>query len=113
VDEAGVYVLSVTNDLGCTTLREAEVRLLPDEFLKVVQISPNPTECNQATLKVQLAQAGTINVTITSPAGQMVSNEIFSGSDYYSTTCRFPEKGIWLVTVEGGGERQTVKVMGN
>ncbi len=111
VEEAGVYLLSVTNGLGCSTLREAEVRLLPDEFLKHVQVSPNPTVQGQATLKVQLVQEGAITVTITSPAGRVESKEQFSGSNYYLMTCHFPDKGMWLVTVYGGGERKTVKVM--
>lgn len=106
VNEAGIYVLSVTNSEGCSTLREAEVRMLPDEFLKYVQISPNPTVQKEATLKVQLVQTGTIKVYITSPTGRMVSIEKFSGDNYYSITCLFPEKGMWLVTVEGNGEKR-------
>lgn len=113
VNEAGLYVLSVTNGEGCSTLREAEVRLLPDELLKYVQISPNPTVQREATLKVQLVQEGAIKVYINSPDGRMVSHENFSGSNYYSITCQFPEKGMWLVTVEGNGERRTIKVLVN
>lgn len=111
VDEAGVYLLSVTNGEGCSTLREAEVRLLPDEFFKYVEVSPNPAVQKQATLKVQLVQTGTIKVYITSPTGHIVSMEEFSGSSYYSIKCRFREKGMWLVTVESNGDRRTLKVL--
>jgi len=110
-NEAGLYLLKVTNGEGCSTLREAEVRMLPDKFLKYVQISPNPAVQKVASLKVQLVQAGTIMVSITSPKGQLVSNEKFSGADYYSITCQFPEKGIWLITIEGNGEKKTMKVL--
>ncbi len=110
-DEAGIYLLSVTNGEGCSTLREAEVCMLPDEFLKYVEISPNPAAQKVATLKVQLVQTGAIKVYITSPTGRVVSIEKFSGNNYYSITCQFPEKGMWLVTVESSGERRTIKVV--
>ncbi len=113
VNEGGVYVLSVTNCDGCSTLREAEVTMLPNEFLKYVEISPNPAVQKVATLKVQLVQEGTIKVSITSPNGLMVSSEEFSGNSYYSITCQFPQKGMWLVTVEGNGEKKTLKVLAN
>ncbi len=111
VGDAGVYLLKVTNNEGCSTLREADVSILPDKFLKYVEISPNPTIQKNATLKVQLQVLNPVVVSITSSSGQMISRERFSGSNYYSIKCRFPENGIWFVTVESNGEMRTLKVL--
>lgn len=113
VNKPGVYLLTVTNSDGCCTQRELDVREKPSDYFRYVEVYPNPTSDGYVYLRVQLKNAGPVQVSISNAAGHLLSSEKLSGADYYSFNCKLPHTGFWLITLEGNGERKSYKIISN
>ena len=111
VSKAGVYLLSVTNSDGCCTQRELDVREKPSDYFRYTEVYPNPTNNGYVYIRVQLKNAGPVQVSISNAEGHMLSTEKIEGADYYAFNCKLPHTGIWFITLDGNGERKSVKVI--
>ncbi len=113
INEAGIYLLTVSNSEGCCTQRELEVIEESSDYFSEILFYPNPTTLGYVNMRVQLKQRGTLGVTISNTLGYVISNKQVSGSDFYSFTCKLPYKGTWIITLDGGGGRKSLKVLSN
>lgn len=113
VDHPGIYRLTVTNKDGCSTQRELEFRSQPSDYFSSVELFPNPTSSGKVNLRVQLKNKGSIKVTVSNAAGNMLSSDVLGGDNYYAFSCQLPHAGVWFVTLEGNGERKSYKVLSN
>lgn len=110
-DRSGIYLLSVTNSEGCTTKRELDIRSKTAGYFNRVELFPNPTNTGKVYIKVQLRQIGPILVRITNASGHILSSELLTGDNFYSFNCQLPHAGIWFITLDGNGERNSFKVI--
>ena len=111
VDKAGVYLLTVTGQNGCSTLRELDVREAPGSKIRYVEVIPNPTTKGYVDVRVQLAHRGTLEVLLSNSLGHTINYKEISGSDFYTFRVDFPDRGVWFITIRSAVEQKSLKVI--
>lgn len=111
LDKAGVYLLTVAGRDGCSTLREIDVKKMPGDKIRYIEVHPNPAAKGFVYVRVQLARPGPIGVSVSSTLGHMVSYGEIAGFDFYSFRVDLPERGVWIITIDSEGEQKSVKVI--
>ena len=111
--KAGTAAITVTtNDGGKTSNCEVTVSTISgveDNETLLAAVYPNPTD---GRFTIVFAEEGTCRVSIANIAGVILSNELITGVSYQIDISGYPD-GVYLLTVENGKNKTTVKIVKN
>lgn len=109
--EEGVYTLTVSNKEGCSSCKEVRVKVLPEDVIEKVEVSPNPTFDGKFYLRVQLKTEAGISISMYDLSGKLLDTIQQKDKNFYNVECYAPLTGVFVVNVVCGNDNKSIKVI--
>ena len=113
LDEDGQYILELTNNDGCSTTRTLNVSTMAGDGFARHSVSPNPTIDGNVDLRVEMSKSLPLELRLYSPDGALLQKETHLSDTYHATHCYLPMSGVYVLEMNSGNSRKTVKLIRN
>lgn len=113
LDEDGQYILELTNNDGCSTTRTLNVSTMAGDGFARHSVSPNPTTDGNVDVRVEMSKSLPLELRLYSPDGALLQKEIRLSDTYHATRCYLPMSGVYVLEMNSGNSRKTVKLIRN
>ena len=113
LDEDGEYLLELTNSEGCSTTRTLNVSTMAKDGFVRYDISPNPTTDGNVNIRVEMSESLPFELRLYSPDGALLQKETRLSDTYHATRCYLPMSGVYVLEMNSGNSRKTVKLIRN
>ena len=113
LDEDGQYILELTNNDGCSTTRTLNVSTMAGDGFARHSVSPNPTIDGNVDVRVEMSKSLPLELRLYSPDGALLQKETHLSDTYHATHCYLPMSGVYVLEMNSGNSRKTVKLIRN
>ena len=113
LDEDGQYILELTNNDGCSTTRTLNVSTMAGDGFARHSVSPNPTTDGNVDVRVEMSKSLPLELRLYSPDGALLQKETHLSDTYHATHCYLPMSGVYVLEMNSGNSRKTVKLIRN
>ena len=113
LDEDGQYILELTNNDGCSTTRTLNVSTMAGDGFARHSVSPNPTTDGNVDVRVEMSKSLPLELRLYSPDGALLQKEIRLSDTYHATRCYLPMSGVYVLEMNSGNSRKTIKLIRN
>ena len=113
LDEDGQYILELTNNDGCSTTRTLNVSTMAGDGFARHSVSPNPTIDGNVDVRVEMSKSLPLELRLYSPDGALLQKETRLSDTYHATRCYLPMSGVYVLEMNSGNSRKTVKLIRN
>ena len=113
LDEDGLYILELTNNDGCSTTRTLNVSTMAGDGFARHSVSPNPTIDGNVDVRVEMSKSLPLELRLYSPDGALLQKETHLSDTYHATRCYLPMSGVYVLEMNSGNSRKTVKLIRN
>ena len=113
LDEDGEYLLELTNSEGCSTTRTLNVSTMAGDGFARYDVSPNPTTDGNVDVRVEMSKSLPLELRLYSPDGALLQKETHLSDTYHATHCYLPMSGVYVLEMNSGNSRKTVKLIRN
>lgn len=113
LDEDGQYILELTNNDGCSTTRTLNVSTMAGDGFARHSVSPNPTIDGNVDVRVEMSKSLPLELRLYSPDGALLQKETHLSDTYHTTHCYLPMSGVYVLEMNSGNSRKTVKLIRN
>ena len=113
LDEDGQYILELTNNDGCSTTRTLNVSTMAGDGFARHSVSPNPTTDGNVDIRVEMSKSLPLELRLYSPDGALLQKETHLSDTYHATHCYLPMSGVYVLEMNSGISRKTVKLIRN
>ena len=113
LDEDGEYLLELTNSEGCSTTRTLNVSTMAGDGFARYDVSPNPTTDGNVNIRVEMSESLPLEFRLYSPDGALLQKETRLADTYHATRCYLPMSGVYVLEMNSGNSRKTVKLIRN
>ena len=113
LDEDGEYLLELTNNDGCSTTRTLNVSTMAGDGFARHSVSPNPTTDGNVDVRVEMSKSLPLELRLYSPDGALLQKETHLSDTYHATHCYLPMSGVYVLEMNSGNSRKTVKLIRN
>ena len=113
LDEDGQYILELTNNDGCSTTRTLNVSTMAGDGFARHSVSPNPTIDGNVDVRVEMSKSLPLELRLYSPDGALLQKETHLSDTYHATRCYLPMSGVYVLEMNSGNSRKTVKLIRN
>ena len=113
LDEDGQYILELTNNDGCSTTRTLNVSTMAGDGFARHSVSPNPTTDGNVDVRVEMSKSLPLELRLYSPDGALLQKETHLSDTYHATRCYLPMSGVYVLEMNSGNSRKTVKLIRN
>ena len=113
LDEDGQYILELTNNDGCSTTRTLNVSTMAGDGFARHSVSPNPTIDGNVNVRVEMSKSLPLELRLYSPDGALLQKETHLSDTYHATHCYLPMSGVYVLEMNSGNSRKTVKLIRN
>ena len=113
LDEDGEYLLELTNSEGCSTTRTLNVSTMEGDGFARYDVSPNPTTDGNVDVRVEMSKSLPLELRLYSPDGALLQKETHLSDTYHATHCYLPMSGVYVLEMNSGNSRKTVKLIRN
>ena len=113
LDEDGEYLLELTNSEGCSTTRTLNVSTMAKDGFVRYDISPNPTTDGNVNIRVEMSESLPFELRLYSPDGALLQKETRLSDTYHATRCYLPMSGVYVLEMNSGNSRKTIKLIRN
>ena len=111
LDEDGEYLLELTNSEGCSTTRTLNVSTMAGDGFARYDVSPNPTTDGNVNIRVEMSESLPLEFRLYSPDGALLQKETRLADTYHATRCYLPMSGVYVLEMNSGNSRKTVKLV--
>ena len=113
LDEDGQYILELTNNDGCSTTRTLNVSTMAGDGFARHSVSPNPTIDGNVDVRVEMSKSLPLELRLYSPDGALLQKETHLSDTYHATRCYLPMSGVYVLEMNSGNSRKTIKLIRN
>ena len=113
LDEDGQYILELTNNDGCSTTRTLNVSTMAGDGFARHSVSPNPTIDGNVDVRVEMSKSLPLELRLYSPDGALLQKETHLSDTYHATHCYLPMSGVYVLEMNSGNSRKTIKLIRN
>lgn len=113
LDEDGQYILELTNNDGCSTTRTLNVSTMAGDGFARYSVSPNPTIDGNVDVRVEMSKSLPLELRLYSPDGALLQKETHLSDTYHATHCYLPMSGVYVLEMNSGNSRKTIKLIRN
>ena len=113
LDEDGQYILELTNNDGCSTTRTLNVSTMAGDGFARHSVSPNPTTDGNVDVRVEMSKSLPLELRLYSPDGALLQKETHLSDTYHATRCYLPMSGVYVLEMNSGNSRKTIKLIRN
>ena len=113
LDEDGEYLLELTNSEGCSTTRTLNVSTMAGDGFARYDVSPNPTTDGNVDVRVEMSKSLPLELRLYSPDGALLQKETHLSDTYHATHCYLPMSGVYVLEMNSGNSRKTIKLIRN
>ena len=76
-------------------------------------VSPNPTTDGNVNIRVEMSESLPFELRLYSPDGALLQKETRLSDTYHATRCYLPMSGVYVLEMNSGNSRKTVKLIRN
>ena len=111
LDEDGQYILELTNNDGCSTIRTLNVSTMAGDGFARHSVSPNPTTDGNVDVRVEMSKSLPLELRLYSPDGALLQRETRLSDTYHATRCYLPMNGIYILEMSSGNSKKSIKLI--
>jgi hypothetical protein len=111
ISSAGKYLLSITDENGCSSTMEVQVRSTGNTNIKKIVLFPNPTTSGSFSLRISLYQAASVLISISDNSGKIVQETTLYNNDYYWYSDYLRQKGMYYISLSTHDKKETIKLL--
>ena len=111
LEEDGEYLVELTNDDGCSTLRTLNVTTATGDGFARYEVSPNPTRDGNVDVRVELTETAPLALFLHAPDGALLQTEVRKPESYHATRLYLPVVGVYILEMRSGEARRSVKII--
>lgn len=111
LDGDGRYLLELTDGEGCTTIRTLDVSTAAGDIFSRYDVSPNPTEDGDVSVRVEMSGSFPLELRLYSPDGALMQTQKRTADTYHATRFYLPLNGIYILEMKSGTSRKSIRLV--
>lgn len=110
LSECGSYILTITDENNCKSVREIKVLTNPGSLIRNTELYPNPS-FGSFIIRAELDKPADITISVQDLTGKVIKQSAFKNDYYYWTGEKLQEPGTYIISILAGNEQRSMKLV--
>ena len=111
ISQPGSYLLSVTDETGCSSTNEVTVNQTGASEIKKAELFPNPSTGGWFVVRINLENISNVHLSIADLNGKLIKEADLKNEKYYWYENNITTRGVYTITLIAGKSKKIFKLL--